>query len=323
MNKKVLIFSLYCVIIIVALILFLVFFPSNSADSATDNNNNTQVDTPNVDNPSTDNITYATLLTLNCPRSITIPLGESCELLGQFISVEPQSCFENLSYTITGRYGSSQDGIEFSDNIITTKKTGTYYLKFSVPSSEKENLTDGIQISVVEDSTTNIIQLVDNLEIGIEYKLEEIFTFNTQAKINIMVDNIHLTYENNIFQPKTSGESKIEIGLIYEYIKYNYTYIVQIKEKPLPPDYIIEINLTKTEFNVGEIYPIEYAVLDKNGVTAYQYVKVESSNSDIVEITSSDYPLIYIKCKEQGEVIITITYTIDTSISTQIKLIVK
>ena len=111
--------------------------------------------------------------------------------------------------------------------------------------------------------------------------------------------------------------------LIYEYIKYNYTYIVQIKEKPLPPDYIIEINLTKTEFNVGEIYPIEYAVLDKNGVTAYQYVKVESSNSDIVEITSSDYPLIYIKCKEQGKVIITITYTIDTSISTQIKLIVK
>ena len=56
----------------------------------------------------------------------------------------------------------------------------------------------------------------------------------------------------------------------------------------------------------------------------YMKLRVDiPTNSDIVEITSSDYPLIYIKCKEQGEVIITITYTIDTNISTQIKLIVK
>ena len=308
----------------IALILFLVFFPDNSADSATNNNDNIQIDTPNSNSSNSDTLIFATNLSLNCPRSIQITLGESVELLEDYIYVEPYDCVENVSYTISGRYGSNADGIKFSNNIISTFETGTYYIKFSVPSSDDYYLTDGIQISVVEDKNTNVIQLLKILEIGNEYSLEQIFTFNTKANITVEIeDENYILINNNIFIPQNGGKTNIKLSLIYEYIKYNYTYLIQINDRAKPPEYTIEIYTEITELEVGGIYPIEYAVIDKNGVSAYQYVKVESSNEDIVEITSSDYPLIFIKCKTKGDVTIKITYTLDESITKEIKLSVK
>ena len=323
MNKKVLIFSVYCVIIIVALILFLVFFPNISAHSSNDSGDNIQIDSP-ISDQQEDSIIYATDLILNCPRSITLTLGESVELLGEYIYVEPSDSYKHLSYTITGRYGSNAEGITFEDNIIKAIEKGNYYIKFSIPSSETESLSDGITISVVEDNNTTIIQTLSIVEIGNEYNINTIFTFNTQANKSIQIDNPEqLILNEDTIIPQSAGEAKVVVSLIYEYIKYDYTFTLQVKDKPQPADYKIQIYSIPQELETGKTYAIEYEVIDKNGVTAFQYIRVESSDSDKVEIMSYDHPLIYVKCKEEGEVTIKITYLIDESITKEIKLTVS
>ena len=174
-------FSFYCVVIVIALMLFLIFYPQNGGK---DNSN--QNSTPNTDSSSTiepsnpdeetpaqpsdpddtsdpsesddnnnpsnpsEEITYATSLTLNSPREITV--SKNCELyfLDGFISVQPADATDNLSHTLTARSGIDIDNIIFSDNKIVGKGSGYYYLKYSVPMSEDETLSETIIIHIVD-----------------------------------------------------------------------------------------------------------------------------------------------------------------------------
>lgn len=382
MNKRVLIFSIYCILIITALVLFLVFFPPNSANATNIDNSqmssqveeDTKIDLPNkddsnVDDPSTDDssedlinkpnetptdsdetdenqstdiedgtedselgidsedeLIYAKSLILKCPRSITINLSESVSLIGEYISIYPAESAKFLNCTISSRYGSEPSGISFSDNVITAKQIGTYYIKFTIPKAKNQYLTDGIQVSVVDNENTNVVQLINALEIGSNYNLEAIFQFDTKAKIGVVVlDTDYLNYGNYIFTPLSEGEARIIVSLSYDYIQYNYTYAVTIKPKPLPPEYMIEIyaeNADELKFAKGDIYPLMYNIIDKNGMNVYQKISVVSSDTGIVEVSSIDHPLIYLKCKDKGEVTLTITCLLDEQVTKEIKIIV-
>ncbi len=391
MNKKVLIFSLYCVLIITALVLFLVFFPPSSADATketpfledsqvqddenldssneddttlgeTDNNdpidspiekpdipsdsdetdedksdsgNESQDSSPEIDvgdenqddEPAIDTedkIVYATSLVLNCPRSITINLGESVILLNGYISIKPEESSIFLKYEITNKYGSEDGGISFLNNIITANKIGKYSIDFTIPKSKNQHLKDSIQVSVEENENSNIIQLVDSLEIGSDYKLDDVFQINTNADMRIEVlDTNCLIYEDETFIPLSKGNAKILIQLKYDYILYNYSFSLTIR---LKPEYTIEIysdNSDELKLFQGEIFPLMYNIIDKNGITAYQKISVVSSNSAIVEVLSTDHPLIYLNCKSRGEIILTITCLLDDQVRKEIKIVVE
>ena len=99
-----------------------------------------------------------------------------------------------------------------------------------------------------------------------------------------------------------------------------------IEPKPLPPEYTIEIydlDRDLIELTIDTYYFIQYNVIDKNGVTAQQKIKVTSSNAEIVEVISIDHPLILIKSEQKGEVILTLTCLSDESITKEVKIIVK
>lgn len=303
---------------------------SDVEDETNDNQPSIDVDDETNSDPPTDiedDITYATTLTLKCPRSITINLSESVSLIGDYILIRPADSVRYLTYTISGKYGSEPSGITFSDNIITAKEVGTYYIEFTVPKSNGHYLTDGIQVSVVDIENTNIVQVTTTLYIGSEYSLSEVFECNTKTDIKItVVDTNLLKYGNRTFTPISEGEARIEISLIYDYVKYNYCYSLAIEPKPLPPEYTIEIydlDRDLIELTIDTYYFIQYNVIDKNGVTAQQKIKVTSSNAEIVEVISIDHPLILIKSEQKGEVILTLTCLSDESITKEVKIIVK
>ena len=94
----------------------------------------------------------------------------------------------------------------------------------------------------------------------------------------------------------------------------------------LKPEYTIEIysdNSDELKLSQGEIFPLMYNIIDKNGIATYQKISVVSSNSAIVEVLSTDHPLIYLNCKGRGEIILTITCLMDDQVRKEIKIVVE
>lgn len=358
MSKK-WIFSFYCVVIVIALMLFLIFYPQNGVD---DNSN--QNSTPNTDSSSTiepsnpdeetpaqpsdpddtsdpsesydnnnpsnpsEEITNATSLTLNCPREITV--SKNCELyfLDGFISVQPADAANHLSHTLTARSGSDIDNIIFSDNKIVGKGSGYYYLKYSVPMSEDETLSETIIIHIVDTTDDRIEQLNTELELDTAYTLDELFNISkSNAKVEIVSRNeTMLTFENDTFITKSAGTVEVAINMTYDYVRYSYIYTLKIKERELPPEYAIEImdaqdGIINLTYNPDRSYKIQYEVTNREEEYVYQGIVVEIADSSLLEIKSVTAPFITIKCKEQGTTTLTIRYGLDESIA--IEIIIK
>ena len=346
MNKK-WVFSFYCVSIVVVLMLFLIFYPQNEESininsmPSTDSSSTIDPSTPNDENtdpppseptdPSEpdEDVEYASTLTLNCPREITI--SKNCELylLDGFISVQPADATENLSYTLTARSGSDIDNIIFSNNKIVGKGSGYYYLKYSVPKSEDETLSETIIIHIVDTTDDRITQLNTDLELDTTYTLDELFEISTSnARLEIeSKDETMLTYENTTFTPKTAGTVELAINLTYDYIRYSYIYGLTIKEREKPPKYAIEIadeqnGIVNLSYDPDRSYKIQYEVTNREEEYVYQGITVEVDDNTLVEITSVSAPFITIVCKGTGEVTLTIRYSLDESIVKTITIIV-
>ena len=346
MNKK-WVFSFYCVSIVVVLMLFLIFYPQNEESSninsmpSTDSSSTIDPSTPNDENtdpppseptdPSEpdEDVEYASTLTLNCPREITI--SKNCELylLDGFISVQPADATDNLSYTLTARSGSDIDNIIFSNNKIVGKGSGYYYLKYSVPKSEDETLSETIIIHIVDSTDDKITQLNTELELDTTYTLDKLFEISTSnARLETeSKDKTLLTYENDTFTPKAAGRAEVAINLTYDYIRYSYIYELTIKEREKPPEYAIEIadeqnGIVNLSYDPDRSYKLQYEVTNREEEYVYQGITVEVDDNTLVEITSVSAPFITIVCKETGEVTLTIKYSLDESIVKTITIIV-
>ena len=335
-------FYIYCVVIILVLVLFLIFYPQNEESSKINSTPNTDSsstigpstpDDENNDPPPSEpteptdpsepdeDVEYASTLTLNCPREVTI--SKNCELylLDGFISVQPADATENLSYTLTARSGSDVDNIIFSNNKIVGKGSGYYYLKYSVPKSEDETLSETIIIHIVDTTDDRITQLNTDLELDTTYTLDELFEISTSnARLEIeSKDKTLLTYENDTFTPKAAGTAEVAINLTYDYIRYSYIYELTIKEREQPPEYAIEITdeqngIVNLYYDPDRSYKIQYEVTNREEEYVYQGITVEVDDNTLVEITSVSAPFITIVCKGTGEVTLTIRYSLDESI---------
>ena len=319
--------------------LFLIFYPQNEESSninstpSTDSSSTIDPSTPDDEDtdpppseptdpsePSED-VIYASTLTLNCPREVTI--SKNCELylLDGFISVQPADATENLSYTLTARSGSDIDNIIFSNNKIVGKGSGYYYLKYSVPKSEDETLSETIIIHIVDTTDDRITQLNTDLELDTTYTLDELFEISTSnARLETeSKDKTLLTYENDTFTPKAAGTAEVAINLTYDYIRYSYIYELTIKEKPKPPEYVIEIadeqnGIVNLSYDPDRSCKIQYEVTNREEEYVYQGITVEVDDNTLVEITSVSAPFITIVCKGTGKVTLTIRYSLDESI---------
>lgn len=268
-RKKKILYSIYCVGILVALSLFLVFHNNTSTNSQQSE-------------------IYAAGLTLNCSRSINIPVGTSFEFENGFINVSPVEAKSSMSCEIVAKTGSASDGLILNDNVFYANEIGIYNLKYRVASSETKSLSETIVVNVVEESSP--ILNIDTLKVEEEFAIQDVFNLNTNADVDISVDKEMINLTNDTLTPISNGETEIEISFTENFVKLNKVYLINI----LPADfYNIRIDSVVVK---DMICTIQYKVLNNDETVVNQNLKVVIDNpnvsvinncSPILEITST------------------------------------
>lgn len=268
-RKKKILYSIYCVSILVALSLFLVFHNNTSTNSQQSE-------------------IYAAGLTLNCSRSINIPVGTSFEFENGFINVSPVEAKSSMSCEIVAKTGSASDGLILNDNVFYANEIGIYNLKYRVASSETKSLSETIVVNVVEESSP--ILNIDTLKVEEEFAIQDVFNLNANADVDISVDKEMINLTNDTLTPISNGETEIEISFTENFVKLNKVYLINI----LPADfYNIRIDSVVVK---DMICTIQYKVLNNDETVVNQNLKVVIDNpnvsvinncSPILEITST------------------------------------
>ena len=293
MRKKKILYSIYCVSILIALSLFLVFHN-------------------NSENSSQQSEIYATGLTLNCSRSINIPVGTNFKFENNFIDVTPIEAKKLISCEIVAKTGSASDGLIFNNDFFYSNAIGIYNLKYSVASSENKSLTETIVVNVVEESYP--ILNTNTLKAEEEFAIEDVFNLNTTAEIDINVDTDMINLTNDTLTPISNGETKIEISFTENFVRLNKVYSINM----LPADfYNIHIDSIVVKHMVC---PIQYKIINYDETAVDQNLKVVINNpnvriinncSPVLEIMSTVKEKVNLTLYLDGEENVKLNLTID------------
>lgn len=345
MKKKFFLFFIYVALIIATLSAFIVLrVHSNKID--TQSQNVDQINNPNSNNDnstnqtgtgegndnsgeSEDQIVYAKNLTINASKTIQMRVGEHVKLLDGFLTVEPAEMLSEVEVSVRGRYTYLDDGISFSNNIITGNTLGQYDLIFKVKKSATTYAEDKIVV-IVEQVNAPIELATDTLVRTNNYTVNEIFnltdtTFTPSFQFDV---GLNYNFETQMLQPNAVGEFNVFVFLKKSYYEYQYTFKINVRMENI---YSIVIstypavctNVQEENSNaICHVNFIEdlrltfvYEVLDSNYEYASQLVSVVSAEPTIVEVHSFDQGLLKLNLKSLGSADITISLVNDPSVT--------
>ena len=317
MKKKPILFFIFGVFIFITIAVGLVVLNKTEGKDVETSINTSQVTENNTtqdDNITKDEPIYATKLTINCARSITIQKNNKVELLSGYIKVEPSEAFSNLTYSILDENENPSTKLKFKNNVIESSETGKYIIKFSVPKNENAYLTDNILIIVTAENNSNFISLnKTNLIHNETYMLDDIFILPSYAT-DVCIKSDNLNFNNLTIKPFKTGEVEVEVTYSYQYVKYFNTFTLKVWPKTEYSINIINVqgNTINKVCNVGDVLVLNYEIKYGEKEHINQKITVETNESVInYEITA---PLIKIKCVKKGSTRFKIICGEDTSV---------
>jgi len=309
-------FGIFCALIFIALVAGLIFFNKfNDGDNPSDE-----------PLPKDEDTIYATNLFINCPREITVQVGNEVKLSEGFLTIEPSNTTKKVSIEVSSKVG-NETGISFNNNTILATDTGFYYIKFSIPKSDKYFVYDTLVVHAVEQ-TDHILQTTTSAYEKETFGLNEIFNINSSFNISNIVTSNNINYSENRFEFRNVGTGEINVTLTLGYVSYNYKFIVTINTPPAPPAYAIVIVNYETDtielaYVSNKIYTIVYEITNKDEQSVAQSVTISISDESIAEEVPFDDGFIRFRCKDRGTFILTIIYDFDNSISKELTIILK
>lgn len=310
MKKLNIVFAIYSATIVLGISAFLLFYPKFSNKTPT----------------------FATKISLNCPREITFEIGDEILLNEDFVSIEPSELLPSMKHTIyTKTNKTNPENLTLNSRILSAEQVGFYYIKFSVPGKNFE-LTETLVVHVVEkDSLGNDLQKVSTLDMNKEYDICNLFEIKIDKPYEFSFDSTLLDFSNG----KICARDKENFDFSINYNFKLYTYISKMnfsvndslipEEDPNPDinppvspepdnpgnepdtpeenpqsDYSIEITnhgSTTITFNCDEDneFNIKYLVKFKNEICQNQIVNVSTNMPDVCKIVSCDAPYITIQ----------------------------
>lgn len=318
MKKKIsLLYCLYAVIIITIISLFLVF-GAKKQESVIEGGNSNITQTKDEDQSKSveqDNITYANLFLLNCPRTLTMSVNEKVKLDDNFISVEPSECIKNLTIEINPKSENNEDGLTISNFILSASKVGTYNLKFSVPKSKNQNLTEYILVSVEQDFSNRIELLTDNIEQYQAVSLTDLFDCNSAYNMKI-VENNTIKVSNGELIGLEIGKATIDLELTNGYFIHVLSVEINVTKKPKYE--IVIINEQQVFYTTKKTITLQYEIKDETEQNVNQQVIVEIEGNASCVVTA---PLIKFSFTNYGEANIKIYCKQDNSVFKTIKIV--
>ena len=315
MKSKIL-FGIFCFLIFSALVAGLIFFNKF-------NNDENQKGEPL---PKEDGRIYATNVFLNCPRELTITVGSEVKLADGFLTIEPANTTEKLEIEISSKVG-NDDGISFGNNTILAKNTGYYYIKFSVPESDKYDAYDTLVVHAVE--TNQGIEQIKNSAFEQETcNINELFNINPIYSVSSVQTSSSIEFSNNEFKLNSVGSANINITLTLGLVNYNYEFIFTINKLPDPPKYQINISNYETnnielDFVFNKIYTIAYEITNEDEKDVPQSVDASVSDESIATLIPFGDMFIRFRCKEKGTFTLTIVCGADTTVFKTLTITLK
>ena len=189
--------------------------------------------------PQDQNSEYASKITLNCPREITLPVNVEISFMDNAIKTEPASLINKVTYSVyTKAQGTDPNDLIIINNTITCSKVGFYYIKFEVPKSKNYNLTEVLVVHVV-NTTDLITQNKSSMIVDDETSLTEMFSISNSLNDITVSTNDNINYDNEKFTALNKGVGEITITAISHYLKYKFDFslsIVEREEIPTPSD---------------------------------------------------------------------------------------
>lgn len=296
MTKKNVFFFLYCAIMIGALILFLILSPKLIQNKEI------------KDKTGETNSNYATKLKLNCADEIVLSVGSSVELLDNYITVEPQSMYSQVEYTISNK-SEQETGISFENNLITANEEGSYSIIFSVKKSEDKQIHDTLKITVVDKSSdTNVKLINNNFTNDTTITINEFLDINEEFINYSISNNQHILYNNNQVQFIDVGNSVLQLNLDNNYLRYYYSFNVLINPKIETSIEIKDLydGIIQVTTNIEDMFDLEYYFKTDSGEHITQEVTVEIEDETVATLVSNLAPILTFKCLKKSSTKITL-----------------
>lgn len=297
----------------------------DSGDSGEDNSQDGGgEENPEEQNP-TDEI-YATEFKINLPANINILVGTKVELLSGCVEVAPNEMKDKIKIEIIPRYNSNVHGLKFENNELIASIVGSYNLKLSVPRSKQTNFSETILVTVYEDkSNAHIVQINNNLIIGENISINNLFNFTSDLDFSVETDN-KISYSNYFVLPKSVGESIVKFAFTEDFVKYFYEFNLKIKDQPLYEIILNNVINNEIIINLDEdnVAYINYSLKNREEEYLIQPVMCEIENENILSVKKPiEPPLIKIIAKTRGETTVKLICIEDETVFVEIKIIVN
>lgn len=260
---------------------------------------------------------YATSISVNnLPREIILYKNNSLQFSITPYTVQPDTCTMEVQASITDYRGNIVENAEYINNTFRASSKGTYYLTFSVASSKNHSIKDTIKIIVVDeiDAVDDYIELTSRsktIYLGDSVNFEDFYIHKKASNSQLEYKINNALSKNNIFIPNSVGKYTISITLN----KGDYLFFDEIKifveEKPSKSFEItdqfnstIENNETKHYLLSQETIIFSYII----GNSISQDLTCNSSNTNVLQITSCFAPIIVVDLINQGSADIIIRF---------------
>lgn len=304
------IFSIFIVIVLVGLSTFLVLRNKNEDE---DQNNDPLEEI------------YATAYTFNIPDTINILVGSKVLLKEGYLTITPANILKDVTHEITSKNNGNILGIRFNGTILEAIEEGNYTIKFKIPKSSTTYFTKNINIVVYNNQLNSHVQQSSNsIIINETLNLDYLFVVRENLNHTIETDS-RILYSNKSIKALSVGLSTIKFTFAEDFVLYEYTFQILVKEEPL---YKILVNnatnnIIEIDTSVDDVFFMEVYIVDKNLQHIDQRVNAVSNNENIITIVEYTEPFIKIKAMGVGETIIHLSYTLDETIKFEVKVIVK
>ena len=230
---------------------------------------------------------FATNITLNLPKTITVYVDSELILDSEGVTIQPKEMKDLIKIDILPVYNSDVDKVQRDNLVFKFVGSGTYKLNFSVP-AKSGTLEKNVKL-VVKDKNNAKIQQIDstlflnqNIEVNQIFKSDDLSNF--QFKSNDFV------IENQIITPQHETNNAV----IYAYEKvgcYLIVYKFNFVVKQLP-EYKIEfegVNETvSVDYKNNRYLTLYYVVTNREDVKVPQLVIAEIDNQEIANVESID-----------------------------------
>lgn len=333
MKKRAVLYTIYCCIVIIVLASFLVFKLNKDEDS----------EPP----------TRAKSILINTPREITVSTNKQIKLLDGFISVEPANAIELLTYSVSASATTSVENFvfDFENKTFLAKRTGYYYIEFSLPKNAYSNLSDTLKIHAVADTKQDFSLQTNQIFVGKSANFGDIFKQNSVFNYTVELENDNLSFANNCFYANKAGKTKVSITITRGYVQYVNTYEIHIdkdfsqpqepgeggdsgteggdhgggsggtdKETDNPEEKFV-IRKNEEYFNEKtNIYTVQFEVLFGNNQYISQKIMATVSDSTIAQVIDFDQPFVHLQILKSGKFTLTLTLLDNPEISLDIEI---